>query len=681
MKIILTGGGTGGHVYPALAIADFYKRKNTNAEFLYLGTKKRLEAYIVPGKGYKIKFISAVGMPANKLSFKFFIFFILLLSGVLKSAFHIFTYRPKLVIATGGFVSAPVVMAAFLLRKVKLYKGKIFLHEANAEAGKMVNLCSKMADGVGVAYLSALDNFTNSRFVGYPVRETFYQGSKQESRSKLGITDDEMLVLSVGGSQGARNINSVLIESLPHITREKKIKLFHVVGKGSVEYNPQKEISDLCLQKEINLENYPFYKQFDYLDNVTDYLYAADLIISRGGAGFLSEIPFTETPAIIIPKANLSGDHQVVNAEQLKSLGAAEVVYEQAMFRSTSNKVYVNSKEFVNILNYLILNPRKLELMREAQRKIKELSFGGDEIVSFIEDVLNQKPEQVRKISEKKNSAATQILKKSMITNPFAKLSGASIVTKLETLERLGKSSEIEANKQYLKYRASHYLISANWKICNYGIKISGLLKDQDSLKLLSSFLNDKKKAPLLHRFISGDYHTPGFLRRNIIMAYRRINRFNNLVQQDLLQALDDPYYEVVAESLKTLTLVEIPKEGNDIISKIQTILINRNEFDIKLEGLNAYFKILAKTNHTENEIIKHIEFLRPYFSHSNYLHREAIINGLSLLVTANLISIEKALKFKKRIIISQNGFSPQFSLKSSLNKLIKASKVNSKDK
>lgn len=628
MKYILTGGGTGGHVYPALAIAEHIKKNEPDAEFLYIGTKDHIESRIVPAKGYKMKYITATGMPDKKISFVMFLFALKIFLGTLKSISIISFYRPDMIIGSGGFVSAPPIFAGYILRKLKLTKAKLFLHEANAEPGKLIKLAGPMCDGVGVSYEIAMNLFSsNGKFVGYPVRPEFFSGSKSESRKKLGISEDTFLVFAVGGSQGARTINRAIADSLNYLSDLKNFSIIHVTGRQNPGYNG---LLDTIKRLEINgikESETGFYKKIEYADNIKDYYFAADLIITRGG-GTINEIAVCGTPSLIIPKANLSGDHQVMNALSMKNSGAAEVVYEEVMIEDGEFIIKVEGNRLAEKIEEFYNDRSRLEKMSySAKRSV--IANANDEIYNFIKDVFN-------------NKKTVNMNRKVHQTNKYADMGVKQIYNSLTKM----KPEEISGLEflDYIKYRTSHYLISSNWKIKNTAVKITGLTKDASKLSFLSKLLSD---------------NNAGFVKRNIFCAYRTIGIYNETIEKDIFTGLKDPYWEVQTEALKCIKYFSEETRHNDKIRPVISGLLSGGNYEVVLNAIEAYSVYINSA-----EDLK--EYNRFYY-HNNSQIREAVITVLDDLKKKGTITAEEFKSQLDNILLTTTGFTPVFSMKQKL--------------
>jgi UDP-N-acetylglucosamine--N-acetylmuramyl-(pentapeptide) pyrophosphoryl-undecaprenol N-acetylglucosamine transferase len=625
LKYILTGGGTGGHVYPALAIAEQIKKNESDAKFLYLGTKDHIEAKIVPAKGYKMKFIRSTGMPSGKFSFAMLNFVFSIFTGTLKSLFIILFYRPDMIIGSGGFVSAPPIFAGHILRKLKLSKTKMFLHEANAEAGKLVKKAGPMCDGVGVSYAVALSMFkSNGRFVGYPVRPEFFYGSKAESRKKLGLPEDKFIVFAVGGSQGARTINRAVIDSIRHLSDINDLLLIHVTGRGNNDYNGFLDTIKRIEKNGLKDSDLLSYKKMEYAENIKDYYFAADLIITRGG-GTVNEIAVCGTPSLIIPKANLSGDHQVMNALSMKESGASEIIYEEVIVEDGKFLIKVDGAKLAEKIKELYSDKERLAKMSSAS-KISVIAKANEEIYNFIKDIFSG-----AKISRPAENAA--------VKNRFADMSAAQILSALSKMKKC-EIAECEYI-DYIKYRASHYLVSPDWNTRNSAVKICGLT-------------GDLSKIPFMSRLLSTD--KIGFVRRNILSAYRQIGVYNEAVEKDLFTALSDSYWEVRVEALICIKYFEEETKLNDKLCIAVKNIMATGNFEEVHNAIKAYSVYI----NSENDMAELVKF---YYT-DNVLIREEILNVMGQMRDKAIFS-EKFINGEiSKMLLTTTGFVPNFRIK-----------------
>ncbi|HQO09352.1 MAG TPA: glycosyltransferase [Clostridiales bacterium] len=630
MKYILTGGGTGGHIYPALAIAEQIRKNEPDAEFLYLGTKKGIESKIVPAKGYRMKYVSATGMPDKKISIAMIVFVLMIFSGTVKSVFILLSYRPDMIIGSGGYVSAPPIFAGYILRKLRLSRSKLFLHEANAEAGKLVKLAGPLCDGVGVSYKISLKDFPGKgRFVGYPVRPEFFTGSKAESREKLGLNNDDFVVFAVGGSQGARTINRAVVDCLKYLNGMKNLRLIHVTGRGTEGYNSVLDTIKRIEYNSLKESEIRFYNRIEYADNIKDYYFAADLIITRGG-GTINEIAVSGTPSLIIPKANLSGDHQVMNALSMQNSGAADIMYEEVMIEENDFVIKVTGEKLSLKIKEYYDNRDRLRMMSANALKAV-ISNANEEIYSYITDVMNNIPHSaVNDDQTQKNKNIYSEMGVNQILSYLSKMSSDEILN-LEYLD-------------YIKYRASYYLISQNWKVKNSAVKLAGLTQDRTKLPFLSKLLSEKNA---------------GFVKRNVIEAYRRIGIYDENVERDIFHSLSDTYWEVQVEALKCVLFFKEETKNNDKMKKVIIKLLENGNYEVIMNAIPA-FTIYVETPDDLKEFVK-------FRYHSNTNIRESLITALNDLKKRNIITGEVHKEHIDNMLLTSTGFTPFFSMKSKL--------------
>jgi UDP-N-acetylglucosamine--N-acetylmuramyl-(pentapeptide) pyrophosphoryl-undecaprenol N-acetylglucosamine transferase len=349
MKVIMTGGGTGGHIYPAIAIADKIKRKHPDAEILFVGTERGMEKDLVPKNGYDIRFITVSGFNRKKL-WKNFKTAADLMKGNLQAGKIIKEFKPELVIGTGGYVCGPVVRAAHK-------KGiKTFIHEQNAFPGVTNKLLEKYVDKVFVSFPESMEYFKDqSKLVvtGNPIRKSFLICGMGSTREKMNIKSNEFVILCFGGSLGAGKINNTMIHVLDTVNGLSDIRLFFITGK-----NYYQKVCDTLKEKEIALNDNV--KILEYADNMHEYLSAADLVISRAGALTVSEITACGKASILIPSPNVTGNHQFFNAKVVADKGGAVIIEEKDLTDEKLLSTILRLKNNKDTLNTMSLASEKV---------------------------------------------------------------------------------------------------------------------------------------------------------------------------------------------------------------------------------------------------------------------------------------------------------------------------------
>lgn len=327
LRVILSGGGSAGHVNPALAISEIIRENRPDTEFLYVGTPNGMEHRLAENAGFKFAGMKVAGFQRH-LSFKN-------IGRNIKAAAYLSTagfkakkiikdFKPDLVIGTGGYVCGPIV------REAAKMGVKTVIHEQNAFPGLTTKLLAPDVDKIMLTVDKAadrLDEHLRGKCVvtGLPVRKGFSENkiSKADAKRALGL-DDAVCILSTGGSLGARAINEAALELMDWYIRDGvKVNHIHSFGK-----NNREEFETRLKEKNINLSEHPNFIVKEYIDNMSTCMAAADLIISRCGMGALTEIEAEGKASILIPSPYLAENHQYYNGLVLQSAGAA-VLYEQ----------------------------------------------------------------------------------------------------------------------------------------------------------------------------------------------------------------------------------------------------------------------------------------------------------------------------------------------------------------
>ncbi|MBO8171143.1 MAG: undecaprenyldiphospho-muramoylpentapeptide beta-N-acetylglucosaminyltransferase [Bacillaceae bacterium] len=315
MRVMLTGGGTGGHIYPALAFAKQIKKEHPDAELLYVGTSRGLEAEIVPREGIPFESIEITGFK-RKLSFHNLRTLYLFLKGVHSMKKRIRSFRPDMVVGTGGYVAGPVVYAASRMSVPTM------IHEQNVIPGLTNQFLARFADRICVSFAGSAKYFPEDKVVvtGNPRATDVKDADPIKGRQSLHLPHDKKIVLIAGGSRGAEPINEAVLSVLPDFEREPNIHFIYVTG--DVHYEKMKEqLGDLDQLSNVTIR--PF------LYNMPEVLAATDLIVNRAGASFLAEITSLGIPSILIPSPYVTNNHQEKNARWMEEQGASVMVLER----------------------------------------------------------------------------------------------------------------------------------------------------------------------------------------------------------------------------------------------------------------------------------------------------------------------------------------------------------------
>lgn len=370
MRVMLAGGGTAGHINPALAIAGFIKEKQPDAEFLFVGNRGGMEETLVAQAGYDMKLITISGFK-RKLTPKDIIENIKTVKRTITSSHEakkiIAEFKPDICIGTGGYVSGPVVRTAAKMGV------PCIIHEQNAYPGITNKMLSKNVSKVMLAVPDAKKHFDSGvdfAVTGNPVRGKILTADKEESRKKLGL-DSRPLVLSFGGSLGARKINEAVAGLIARSGKDGKYQHIHAYGKYGLWF------PDLVKEKGTDISDCSNLDVREFINDMDVCMAAADLVICRAGAITLSEIQAMGKPAILIPSPNVAENHQYHNAMALVNAGAADIIEEKDL----------TEELLIEKVDNMLSTPEKLSKYA-ANAKKSAIIDANERIYSVIKNVL-----------------------------------------------------------------------------------------------------------------------------------------------------------------------------------------------------------------------------------------------------------------------------------------------------
>ena len=321
MRVMLTGGGTGGHIYPALAIAKGLLARDANTQILYVGIRDGMEARLVPEAGLDFAGISGKGLP-RKLSLDT----IKVVGGSIKALWEtkrlLRQFHPDLVVGTGGYVSGPVVLTAALFNIPTL------LHEQNALPGITNRLLARVVRRVMVTFPESASHFGAKKkleIVGLPVRPEIGQVSREVGAKHFKLRSDRLTLLVTGGSRGARTLNRAMTEVLEHLAQCPDIQVIWATGKTTYQ-----ETMEEFTKRGIFWER-PGWRILEYLNDMPEALACADIFIGRAGAASLAELMVAGIPSVLIPYPYAAENHQEHNAQALVQAGAARIILDSEL--------------------------------------------------------------------------------------------------------------------------------------------------------------------------------------------------------------------------------------------------------------------------------------------------------------------------------------------------------------
>jgi len=326
IKILLTGGGTAGHINPAIAIGNYIKEHQPTAQFLFVGTRNGLETSLVPQNGYDIEYIDIRGFE-RKISLRNLKNLFKIVKSCRAVKRIIKDFAPNVIIGTGGYVSGPVL---YMGAKLKI---PTIIHESNAHPGLTSKILSKYSTITALAFADTDGNFSKAKrieVVGNPIRPEILKTDRDAARREL-VLDERPLVLAFGGSLGAAAINyavvDMLTESKEQQTDNKEAMPFQLLFATGKNYY-QSIVNQLKL-RNIDIENSCDIRVVEYIYDMNVALAAADLVICRSGAATVSELCACGKASILIPSPNVTANHQEYNARAVESVGGGIVILER----------------------------------------------------------------------------------------------------------------------------------------------------------------------------------------------------------------------------------------------------------------------------------------------------------------------------------------------------------------
>lgn len=345
MRIVIAGGGTGGHLFPGLAVAEEFKNRTGTAEVVFAGTESGLEAKVVPREGYMIRFLRAEGFVG--MTWKKKIGALVHAGLSLIDSYRILkTVKPDIVIGVGGYASGPITLLAALMSIPTL------VLEQNAVPGLTNRILGKFVDAICVTYQESMSFFPLRKtfLTGNPVRPRIVQGIAQAGYRRFALDPSLFTILIFGGSSGARSINSAVVESLIHLhDLRDKIQFLHQTGQTDYERIRHA------------------YRESGFRGTIVPFIYemgeayaVADLVVSRAGATTLAELTVLGKPAILIPYPFAAANHQEVNARKLEEIGAARLILDREL----------NGEILARAIREFLSNETMRVEMRRASRSV-----------------------------------------------------------------------------------------------------------------------------------------------------------------------------------------------------------------------------------------------------------------------------------------------------------------------
>jgi len=656
-RVVLTGGGTGGHVYPCLAILQILQKHHTISDVLYLGVKGRAEEKIVPRHGITLEFIKSAPVAGLSAAGKLKALAVIT-AGVRQVILKLLKFKPDLVVGTGGYTSAPVIFGAFLLKFFLRKKITIILEEQNLIPGMLNKVSSLLADAVLLNYKSS-SYFVWSKHcihVGYPVRDEYAAAPEKKSKLKkqLGVPEKDFLILVTGGSLGSRSINRLIASTIKSLSEISNIHIVHSMGMAETpDYHAMDDTRQILAAKmgsRFNPERFCaeksdgnlFYQGFQYLHNISEWQGAADLIISRAGAGALAEITFMGKASIIIPKRGLPGDHQELNAIEIAEQDGCVLLFE---FQDRETGIdSLDPQEFLTTLKYLINNPDRLRSLGKNSAALFYPDF-SEKIFRSIENAMEKRKLDLLIHADPPRFVRLQLLFDNLIAH-------------LDTLTKELTQADLEENLYYKFYNKKFidFLASSNYLVKNKGIKLIGSLRKTEYYPYLVDHFPEFQ----------------GYLRRNILTCFRKAETCDPVFASAVKMGLHDSYYETRREAIALfIKFFEELDNVEEMSDRILKLMKKRFEsFEVKMQAIQAAVLIL--------DADEFFRVTKRFLRSRNVRLRQALLDAVRLGLKKNRFTDRaRVAGFLKEMLISTSDFAPQFKIKRDYNRVIEKLQVS----
>jgi UDP-N-acetylglucosamine--N-acetylmuramyl-(pentapeptide) pyrophosphoryl-undecaprenol N-acetylglucosamine transferase len=358
MKVLIAGGGTGGHVYPGIAVAEELRRTRKGSEVVFVGTKRGLESTAVPEAGFRLRTIWTRGFP-RRAWWRWPLALFSNLVGLLQAFVVVASERPDVVLGTGGYVSGPVALAARILNR------PLVLQEQNSIPGISNRWLARIADEVHLSFIEARSYFSRRdhlRVSGNPIRAYILSGDRNQAVDEFGLVHGLPTVFVFGGSLGAHRINLAALDAMRRL--KGRVDVQFILQTGREDFEP--------IQAAVTQEQLPA-KVLPFLRRIHMAYAAADLVVCRSGAMTLAEIAACGCPSILIPYPHAANDHQVVNASNLVDRGAAALILDRELTGERLANEIAHWLSDRQALSRMSANARTFARPDAAERIVKSL--------------------------------------------------------------------------------------------------------------------------------------------------------------------------------------------------------------------------------------------------------------------------------------------------------------------
>ena len=353
MKLAICAGGTGGHIFPGISVAEVFTAQDAKNEVVFIGTTEGLEGKLVPQAGFRLLYVEAHPFQGRSPVFKV-LTLVHLLKGIFMSARILRAERPDAILGMGGFTSVPTIIAGVLLGIPS------FLHEQNVQPGLANKFLSKCTKKIFISFEETKKYFTTKRTVhtGNPIRKKLAKSDAEKPKGSFGI-------FIFGGSQGARSINNAIITLLPYLESYKNTIMYHQTGRDDFD-----NLNAIYKNTSVSHEIFPFTNEME------KYYSLSDVVIARAGASTIFELAYFNKAAILVPYPYSAGGHQWKNASEVENIGGAYVIANE---EATGGRLFDTIKHLMNepeLLKEMGENIGKIYIADAAERIIGGIKHG-----------------------------------------------------------------------------------------------------------------------------------------------------------------------------------------------------------------------------------------------------------------------------------------------------------------
>jgi UDP-N-acetylglucosamine--N-acetylmuramyl-(pentapeptide) pyrophosphoryl-undecaprenol N-acetylglucosamine transferase len=693
-RFLFTGGGTGGHVSPNLAVASELSKRVPDAELLYVGARGKAEeamvprAWDLPGPWSSRPGRSMVAVRCRAFAFANPLAALRVLIelglGVLKAILILLRFRPDAVMATGAFVSAPVLLAAKVLRALRLLRPRVVIHEANAVPGRMVRAAMGLADTVAVTGPGVCvppEYQAKVRVVGFPVRDGLASGDPGASRAALGIPPHARVVFAFGGSQGARTINRALVDALPRLLAREDVWVLLGTGRppaggaydGAADVEERLSSAGAAMPSGSKVR----FKREVFIHDMASWYAAADLVVCRAGAGSLTEVCAAGRPAVVIPKSGVAGDHQAANAVQLEHRGAVSVIYERIDPLAKDGVPAVHGEDLADHVLALLDDQAGLARMSDAAREAyvprsdellvdlltrgeassadgaeqPHLPHAPDNVLAWDSGLLLRRLSQLR----------TELNRLTVDFDGGAEALAAH-------LEQARAERFDERVLARVQYKIDELLAAPGFVFPARGCRAAGLLRYA-------------ARAPVLLAYAAGvngrgRYRCKPITRRDAFVGLGLLGGFDEEVRDVLVAGLSDPYFESRAAAAQAIGRLSRDLVCASLVTDeaLADYLISRvcdRHHEVRERAVEALGEITPGSR-----VEATVSAFRRVYLDRVWKVRYQVVRAFGRMQERSLLEGEQVLGELSRVLPTSGGFTPHFSLKKALSDVGEAARA-----